>query len=229
MRRLFEIFAAVILSTATLTNIGDIAISSVSEGTAGENFVFNASYPRFFGIGDSNAQKSLNAQIYEIAQQSLYRTKALSIRLPSGDRPGQSKAEGTFDYEVKRNSGGIASLLLLETLSCGDSYKSQAKKGFTFYTSSGKILKISDLFKNSEEGLGCVNSEIAAQINERGLSKSIQKLKPEVCEDCDFYITDTDLVVIIPELTWFSREAGIVEFAIPLKNLNRYLIDILTV
>lgn len=228
MRRLFEVLAAVIISAATMTNIGDIAISSVSERTVGENFVFNASYPRFFGIGDINAQKSLNAQIHEIAQQSLYRTKALSIRLPSGDGPGQSKAEGSFLYEVKRNRGGIASFLLVETLSRGDSYESQAKKGFTFFTSSGKILKIPDLFKNSEEGLESVNNEIEAQINERGFSKSIQKLNPKIDEDCDFYITDSDLVVIIPEMTWFSRETGVVEFAIPLKNLNRYLIDILT-
>jgi hypothetical protein len=215
---LFAVFVTVNLPT---TNVGDIAISPISEETTGENFVFNANYPRFSGIGEVEAQKNLNAEVYELVQQSMYRTKAAAVRLPTDDRSRQSKAEGRFEYQVMRNSGGIVSLLFTDTLSKSDTDKSQTKMGFSFYTGNGKTLSICDLFLNSEEGISKVNDEISRQINQRGLVKSLQKSNLKIEKDnCNFYLNNSELVVIIPEMTWFARNMGIVEFTIPFNQLK---------
>lgn len=219
MRYVFtSLFAVLMTITAPLTNVGDIAICAISEQVSGDHFKFTGHCPRFSGIGDAEAQKSLNAEMRENVQGALFRTKAAAVVLPTGDRSEQLNSEGEFGYEVKRNSGGVVSLLFTETLNAGDSNTVQT--GLSFFTGSGQVFDLTGLFLNSEEGLKQVNDEVSRQLSERGLLASLQKLNPKINPEQQFYLTNNALVLIIPEMTWFRREMGTVEFSIPLAQLK---------
>lgn len=214
---LSSLFALFMMITAPVTNVGDIAVCAVSEQVNGENYEFSGNCPRFSGMGNREAEKKLNARMRECFETALFRTKASAAELPTGDRPEQQKAEGIFDYEVKRNSGGIVSLLLNETLHNGNADTAQLKSGVSFFTGSGEIIKLPDLFLNSEEGMKQVNDEISLQMKGRGLESALERANPVVDAGQPFYLTDSALTIIIPETTWFGRNMGTVEFNIPLK------------
>ncbi|HBT63412.1 MAG TPA: hypothetical protein DEB10_01960 [Ruminococcaceae bacterium] len=220
---LTSLFAVMMTITAPVTQVGDIAICAVSEQVSGDQFMFTGHCPRFSGIGDAKAQKSLNAQMHEIVQGALFRTKAAAAVLPTDDRSEQQKAEGVFGYEVKRNGGGVVSLLFTDTLYAGRADTKQAKTGLSFYTGNGEVFDLIGLFMNSEEGMEQINKEVSRQLTERGLVTALQKQNPKIEAEQQFYLTNTDLVLIIPETTWFRREMGTVEFIIPFAKMNRCL------
>lgn len=221
MHSVFSAFFAVLMAiTAPVTHVGDIAVCAFSEQVSGDHFVFTGHCPRFSGMGNSDVQKKLNAQMREREKGALSRTKAAAVQLLTGDRPEQLKAEGYFGYEVKRNSGGIVSLLFNDMLSAGKSDSLQTKTGLTFSAGSGETYTLPGLFMNSEEGMKQVNEEIDRQLDKRGLSRSLEKANPVVGPGQQFYLTDSELILMIPEMTWFDHSMGIVEFTIPLSQLR---------
>ena len=209
--------------TAPLTHIGDIAVSPVTQRVEAEAMVFDGTHPRFSGIGDAAAQKRLNARMAEWEKEALARTKAAAVTMRDDDRSEQRKAEGVFSYEVKRNSGGVVSLLFSEYQYAGGANGLDVKTGLTFFTDSGSLLKLPGLFSNSEEGLRQVNALIRAQLRERGLESQLLVSDPEVDQEAPFYLTDTALVIVVPELTWFPHVLGTVEFSLPFSQFSNCL------
>lgn len=225
MHRVLACFLVVSLSvTPPISNLGDIAICSVTEKVKEKNLCFTGYYPRFFGIGDNAAQKSLNVQMQELAHVALARTKAAAAQLTTGDRSEQQRVEGTFGYEVKRNSNGVVSLLLSDTLYTAKENTKQNKYGITFKVSNGEILKLANLFQNTEEGIHLVDREIEKQLDNRKLKAKLQKATPQIHANQPFYLTDDSLVIIVPEMTWFGREMGTVEFPVSFDTLKECFI-----
>ncbi|MDD2417588.1 MAG: DUF4163 domain-containing protein [Oscillospiraceae bacterium] len=220
---LTSIFALMTILTAPLTNVGDIAVCPVSERVDGNNFVFSGNRPRFSGMGNSRAEEKLNAVMHERFETVLSHTKCAAAELPTDDRSKQFKAEGVFDYEVKRNSNGVVSLLLIETVYDGKAQTTQLKTGFSFFTGNGQTIKLPQLFLNSEEGIIQINEEILRQVDSRGLGSALVCSKPAVNANQPFYLTDTALTLIIPTMTWFGGNMGIVEFTIPISKLKDHL------
>lgn len=218
-----SLFAVLMTIAAPITHVGDIAICAVSEQVSGDHFTFTGHCPRFSGIGNTDAQRERNAEMREYVQGAMFRAKAAAAVLPTGDRSGKLNAEGFFGYEVKRNSGGIVSLLFTDTLRAGESYAKQTKTGVSFYTGSGETFDLAGLFLNSEEGMEQINREVTSQLSKRGLLTSLQRANPKVDEKQQFYLTDTELVLVIPEMTWFGREMGTAEFIIPLSQMKNCL------
>ncbi|MDD2362099.1 MAG: DUF4163 domain-containing protein [Oscillospiraceae bacterium] len=219
-----SIFALMTILAAPLTNIGDIAVCPVSERVDGNNFVFSGNRPRFSGMGSSRVEEKLNGIMHERFKIVLSHTKAAAAELPTDDRSKQYKAEGVFDYEVKRNSDGVVSLLLSETVYDGKAETTQLKTGFSFFTGTGETIKLPRLFLNSEEGMTQINDEISRQIDSRGLGSALVCANPAVKANQPFYLTETSLSLIIPAMTWFGGNMGIVEFTIPLSKLRENLI-----
>lgn len=224
-RFITSFFVALMIVTPPVTHLGDIAICAVSENAKGKNYVFSGFYPRFSGMGDKTMQKSLNVQMRELAQGALARSRAAAVRLQNGDRPGGQTAEGVFVYEVKRNGGGIVSLMFTDTLNNGKEPTKQIKSGLTFYAKSGKTIKLTGMFTNGEKGLGLLNRELKKQLDERGLMSALQKSNPVVDADQTFYLTEDCIVLVINENTWFGQAIGTVEFPIKLDKLKSCLLN----
>ncbi len=215
--------SAALTAAPPLTHVGDITISPVSQKVETESMEFSGTHPRFTGIGDAAAEKRLNAQMAEWEKEALARTKAAAVTMRADDRSEQRKSEGVFTYEVKRNSGGLVSLLFSEYLYAGGANGLDTRFGLTFSTFSGEELRLDDLFSNSEEGLRQVNALVKDQLRERDLESSLLVTNPRVEADQPFYLTDTALVIVVQELTWFPHSMGTVELSIPFSQLQNCL------
>lgn len=216
-----SMLAAALMSTAPILNVGEITISPVSQHVTTDAVEFTGTHPRFTGIGDAAAGKRLNARMAEWEKEALARAKAAAVTMRTDDRSEQWKAEGVFSYEVKRNGGGIASLLFSDyLLHAGGANGLDTKTGLTFFTVSGETLTLPELFSNSENGMCRVNSEVNRLLEERGLLSQLLVSNPSVEAGQPFYLTDTCLVIVVRELTWFPHSMGTVELEIPLAQLQ---------
>ena len=209
------------------TNTGDITISAQRETVTDEHVTFEGYYPRFTGIGNTKRQQELNLRMRERMQMAAARAKKRAATLSSGDWPKQT-VESRYGYEVKCNEGGIVSLLFTQTLNPGDAIGfagSDTKTGWTFFSDSGDFLSLPALFRNAEYGLRQVEDEIKRQLNERGLQPQLLVRNPTVDENCTFYLTNTSLVLVANENTWFPITMGTVEFVIPFERMKGNLME----
>ena len=212
--------SAALLGATPLTNVGEITVGPVVQQVETETMTFSGTHPRFTGVGDAAAQKRLNARMAEWEKEALARTKAAAATMRADDGSEQRKAEGVFSYEVKRNGGGIVSLLFSEYQYAGGANGLDVRSGLTFFTDSGETLRLSSLFSNSEEGLRQVNALVGEQLRERGLESRLLVRNPQVEKGQPFYLTDTALVIVVQELTWFPHAMGTVELSIPLSQFQ---------
>lgn len=221
MRHVLTSFlAALMVAAPQAVNVGDITIGPVTSTVETDRMTFTGTHPRFSGIGDQDTQKRLNARMAEWEKEALERTKAAAVTLRADDRSAQRKAEGVFGYEVKRNGGGIVSLLFSDYLYAGGANGLDVKTGFSFYSESGEVFALPALFTNSEDGMKRVSEEVARQLKERDLEKELLASFPGIGPQQTFYLTDTDLVIVVQELTWFPHSMGTVEFPLPLAQLK---------
>lgn len=214
--------ASLMLLTAPATNVGDVTISGVTEQVQEDRVHFTGSYPQFSGILDKENEVLLNARMREREQAALVRAKAAVLGLPADDRSGRS-VEGVYGYEVKRNSGGLASLLISDYLYSGGANGIDVRTGLTVSTVSGRELRLKDLFCNDASYVEVLNRAIRTQMRDRSLEKELISPFTGIKEEQTYYLTDTDLVIVAQELTWFNHAMGTVEFPVPLSKLQAYL------
>lgn len=213
---------AVLMASGANVNIGDISISGVTEQTRAPQISFTGSYPRFAGMQDTARQKQLNISMQELERAALERAKAARISLPTGDGP-ERVVEGVFGYEVKRNGGGLVSLLFSDYLYSGGANGQIAKKGITFSSMTGQSYTLADLFRNNASYADSINREIEKQLKERGLEDKLLRNFTGITDAQTFYVTDSELVIVVQETDWFPHYMGAVEFPIPFSQLRSYL------
>ena len=117
--KLLPFVLSLAVMSAPAVNVGDITISSVTERYQQDSVDFTGYYPQFSGIADRDAQKELNVLMREKAQSALIRAKTAGMGLISVEGQPQRSAEGLYGYEVKRNDGGVVSLLFTDGLYAG--------------------------------------------------------------------------------------------------------------
>lgn len=209
--------------SAPAANVGDITISSVTERYQQDSANFTGYYPQFSGIANRDAQQKLNVLMREKAQSALIRAKAAGMGLISVEGQQQRSAEGLYGYEVKRNNGGIVSLLFTDSLYAGGANGSEKKSGLTFASSTGDVYTLEGLFHDGAACYGVIDTEIRRQLKERGLEPQLLEPFEGIGANEVFYVTDTELVIVFQEITYFPHSMGSVEFAIPLSQLETCL------
>lgn len=205
-------------------SVGDVVISGVAEETALLRLRFSSAIPRITGMPDENAALLLNRRMREMRDSALARAKAQVVTLAPDDGSGRV-VEGVFGYEVKRNSGGLVSILLSDYLYSGGANGLTVKTGLTFSTSDGQVLRLRDLFKNEATYTSYVNEQIAKQLEGRQLENQLLKAFTGITGEETFYLTDSALVIVIQELDWFPHSMGSVEFSIPFAQLSMVIND----
>ena len=220
---LLPLAAVVAVLAVPASSVGDITVSSITERYKQENVDYTGSYPQFAGIGNTDAQQQLNVLMREKEQSALVRAKTAGMGLSSTDGMGQRSAEGVYGYEVKRNGGGIVSLLFSDYLYAGGANGLTTMSGLTFSASTGEIYTLSGLFRDGTSCRELIDSEIRSQMKERDLeSQLIAPFTGTQDNDC-FYLTNTSLVIVFQEIQYFPHYMGPVEFAIPLSRLEACL------
>ncbi len=220
---LLPLAAAVAILAAPASSVGDITVTSITERYKQDSVSFTGSYPQFSGVGNTDAQQQLNVLMREKEQSALIRAKAAGMGLSSTDGMGQRSAEGVYGYEVKRNSGGIVSLLFSDYLYAGGANGLTTVSGITFSASTGEMYSLNDLFRDGTSCKELINSEIRRQMEERGLQSQLIAPFEGIRDDDCFYLTNTSLVIVFQQIEYFPHSMGNVDFAIPLSRLETCL------
>ena len=92
-------------------------------------------------------------------------------------------------YEVKRNIGGLVSILFRDYLFSGGANGKEVKTGLTVSTVTGLEWKLDDLFQNQASYRTIINDEISKQLLDRGLESQLLAKFTGIQEDECFYIT----------------------------------------
>lgn len=212
--------------TMPSANVGDVVISGTVEEIELPRVRFTGSTPQITAMPDAAAERRLNRWMREMEQAALARAKAAVLALSPDDGSGRA-VEGVFGYEVKRNGRGLVSLLFHDYLYSGGANGRTVVTGLTFSSRDGQVYRLQDLFKNEETYGAVLDEHIRRQLRDRGLESQLLKSFSGITKDACFYLTATDLMIVIQELDWFPHSMGSVEFPIPLSELSMYTQDVL--
>ena len=112
---LAALLAPALMLSVPPANVGSVTVYGVQKQEQTDTIHFDGVYPQFNGVQDRERQTELNNQMREWMNCALARAKAAVLTLPNGDGP-ERVVEGIYYYEVKRNSGGLVSLLFSDYL-----------------------------------------------------------------------------------------------------------------
>lgn len=153
-------------------------------------------YPQLSFGGNPNQLQTANAMMreYAIRQYHLYRQAAKSGTLPAAQDWTGAPAAVLADYQVQRNSGGYFSVQF-ENLTA--SLANHGSDCFTVRLSDQKVCRLADLFLSSADYCSLLDQEI---------SRQLQRSFKQVRFDTDFYLSDRELVLLLPREGTAERE-----------------------
>lgn len=198
------------------SNIGDITVTGQYRLENTERLHYIGCRPVLCGLSNQKAQELLNTELCKEEQEAFARAKAAAVNVT--DTP----VEASFGYEVKRNSGGLMSLVFYHTLYTGEQAAETRIKSLTVSTVTGEKLSMNALFSHKEKGRERLDKLIVRQLTERGLDAKLQRAFSGITGEECFYVTEQALVIVLEENEYFPREMGTVEFAVSLDELSLY-------
>lgn len=219
---LAALLAPALMLSVPPANVGSVTVYGVQKQVQTEKMHFDGVYPQFNGVQDKSKQTDLNNQMREWMNCALARAKAAVLTLPNGDGP-ERVVEGIYYYEVKRNSGGLVSLLFSDYLYAGGANGLDVKTGLTISSITGRTLQMEDLFASDASYKEALDRIIREQLKDRGLESQLLSPFTGITGKENFYITDSALVIVIRELEWFPHSMGTMEFSIPFTEIQMYL------
>lgn len=191
----------------------------------GYDLNFYSSYPKLSGLDNTKKQKELNKDFKIQANYAVKKAKDTAKELAKHPETRKIKVTGIYDFKVKRNKGGIVSILLSDYLYSGGSRGITVTSGVTINTNSGEVYKLKDLFKDNVDFVAVLSNIISKQIEVRGLSDNLLTEFRSISKEQTFYLTERLLVIVFNEYEYFPYSFGVMEFRIPLKMLDELLID----
>lgn len=128
-----------------------------------------------------------------------------------------------MDFEVKRSCGGMVSILFDEYRYTGGANGSSSKTGATFSAVDGTLYELRDLFQEETDFISYLSGEIKKTIQQQGWQDQQIETFDEIEVNQPFYLTDTQLVIILPEITYFPHSFGVLEFPVELSGMKEML------
>lgn len=209
------IMALVVLMIPSVSAASRVNINRVEEKIEEDGLQYSAAWPKVSGLQDTDQQAKLNVRFAE----SACRLKVLAQT--SADQGNRTEAQ--MDFQVKRNCRGMVSILFDEYLYTGGANGSSTKTGATFSAVDGRLFELRDLFREDADYVSYLSSEIKKSIQEQGIQDEQIETFEKIDVDQPFYVTDTQLVIIMPEITYFPHSFGVLEFPIELSNMKEML------
>lgn len=142
-------------------------------------------FPQVTALPNPGVEYAINAVIYETV-----------IALQQEQLKGQTgiNMEMVGHYEIKTNERGILSLTLSNyAYSYPMAHGMTLLKSLTFDTVTGRLYRLSDLFKPGSNYTSVLSEKVLQQIRERQIP--LLGEFPDVAPDQDYYVADKSLVL----------------------------------
>lgn len=191
---------------------GSLRVDRVAEDQKDPNWSFRMAYPRISGMANEEMQHRLNVEFMERAEAA----RARAVYASRG-----AAVTGSADFEVKRNQGGILSLVQKETVGSGAGAVRTAA-GVTLDTVTGRRFLLCDLFDGDADYAATLDGLVKQRMAREGTQPGQRPFGP-VRANGSFYLAADRLVLLFPQGGASSNAAGVKEFAIPLATLDGIL------
>lgn len=140
----------------------------------------------------------------------------------------QNKFVANADFEVKKNSDGMLSIIVKYYKYSGGAHGYYEDVAYNIDIKSGKILELSGLFKANSNYKKVIDDEIRKQIEDLGKkdpeSKGIYQFEG-IKDNQKFYIQDDNLVIYFDLYEIAPYAAGIPEYIINVNTISHILKD----
>ena len=138
----------------------------------------------------------------------------------------ETKFVANVNFDIKKNSDNILSILVNYYKYAGGAHGYYEDIAYNIDTSTGKFLKLKDLFKEDTDYKNVINEEIRRQIEELikldEQNKGIYEFK-SISENQKFYIQDDNLVIYFDLYEIAPYAAGIPKFIINIDKIDHIL------
>ncbi len=200
------------MSCISISAAGTVGISKFTDEVSKENFNYVSNWALISGVDNTDGQNKLNSIIREQASERLKIAENLS-------QTGVN-VSGNFTFETARNRHGIISIILSETLESSGSTRQTFLKGITFNGQTGKIYRLMELFRKDSNYIDFIYDEILLQCSEKDLTLNETTPLKNRLPICDYYITNEEIVIILPSNEYFSKESGFEQFPISIERMK---------
>ena len=207
--KLASIGFAVLMFILPADAAGSLHITKMTEKSTLQGLDYSCSYPRLNGATNSLNQQKLNVRFREMALTAM-KAAEYEVKTAQG-----SSASGSYDYEVKRNAGGILSMKLTDTLTAGGSSRTNLG-GVTVDTVTGSTYRLDDLFFDNADYVTMINREVMKQISQKGLQSRLKDFR-SIRKNSEYYLTNDSLVVLAKNV---PEDMAVLEFTVTLKSLE---------
>lgn len=210
------LFLPVIIFCESASAASTLHVYSVRNAVNEPGLKFESCYPRLDGICNQAEQNKLNVRLKETADTAELNARLAAIRLSAAG----TGVEGTVSYDVRRNGSGVFSLTMNERLKAGARDSAVRQTAVTVSTVTGRCYRLADLFIPAADYENVLGSAVLSQIKSRAMEGRLTRPFRAVEPDDSFYLTRDSLVIFYRQGDYFPQECGVVEFTIPLAELN---------
>lgn len=191
---------------------GNLRVTRMTEAELQQSLKYECAYPHVEGIQDSSRQQRINVRMRERARTAKEAAELTARLSPEAGLSGQ------YDFEVKRNEGGILSIVFVNTLT-KSGRTAQQYDSVTLNTVSGETYGLGDLFNQNADYVGMLSERIRRQITQKGLASKLKHPFKNIRISEDYYLTNEDLVILMGQ-DYFPDESKVQEFHVALKSLE---------
>jgi predicted secreted protein len=189
-------------------------------------------YPKIGGLADDAVEESVNALIWQAAQNAQKEGEKNAAELERDRAAGYGSphpCETYFDYHIEYNQAGMLSIVLLNYQYTGGAHGSTVQSSYTFDLATGAVLELSDLMKSGVDFRAYFNQTIRREINRRvdeGVLTEFDDAKfKDIGEHPGYYLSNNAVVIYFQQYEYFPYAAGIQEFPIAYTKLANLLKD----
>ena len=218
-----EIFKNKIRIVETNDIVANIDTQTITKNNKYINSVINIP---IIMIDNKEIEKGINDEIrndiMKFYNESQSQAKDYQKDLPDE----QNKFVANSDFEIKKNSDNILSLVVEYYKYSGGAHGYYEDVAYNIDIRTGKNIKLQDLFKEGYDYKNIINKNIISQIEQLVIddpqNKGIYEFS-SIKENQKFYIQDNNIVIYFDLYDIAPYAAGIPKFKINIKTINHIL------
>ncbi len=178
-------------------------------------------YPVFSGLENPVVEVFINTYIEN--EVNRYTEDFESFVAESWTSPSGAPFQLHITFDVKYSKTPFISVVLYIYRFEGGAHGITNVISLNFDTTSGKLLRLKDIFEAGFDYESVIKSEILSKIEETPenfFEEAVGCVKNDKLDDRNFALTEDGLIIIFEEYELAPRYFGILEFKIPLEKLE---------
>lgn len=195
-----------------------------------DTLIVNMKIPVINGLRNTELQETLNQQFLSQAleAQENYQRRAQEDKLTAAAEGYPFRTHSLYKSYEAITTKGVLSLVLLTSDFTGGAHGSNFREIINIDVQNGRLLTLSDLFKDNVDYKQIINPEITKQIISREENEEQFFFKGEegfktIADNQSFYIKGDNLVICFNQYDIAPYVSGMPEFPIPISLLKPYL------